>query len=290
MPNWCENVWFIACRDTAERDAVQALMTLAEGEDDPAPGATDADRPVPGSVTFSKLVPMPAILARTGCGSAKVDGKTVQAWIEDRDAQGNRVQRAPTETEAAELAATGYDNWYDWSIARWGCKWDAAQSDIDTGEDWLELRFHTPWGPPEPVLDALRARFPEITVTAFYHEPGQCMAGYLWRRRAGMPGPPFHRPRDAAFATRAEAAPGGRNGCPASPGHGGAGRGCSVPGCAAIANPGPCPRFGDRGQAPSSGKPVSPLPRGASGFPLDRIAARPGRFLSKRAERGEHHA
>ncbi|MBL4543723.1 MAG: hypothetical protein JKP97_18350 [Rhodobacteraceae bacterium] len=193
MPNWCENVWFIACRDTAERDAVQALMTLAEGEDDPAPGATDADRPVPGSVTFSKLVPMPAILARTGCGSAKVDGKTVQAWIEDRDAQGNRLQRAPTEAEAAELAATGYDNWYDWSIARWGCKWDAAQSDIDTGEDWLELRFHTPWGPPEPVLDALRARFPEITVTAFYHEPGQCMAGYLWRRRAGMPGSAISR-------------------------------------------------------------------------------------------------
>jgi hypothetical protein len=32
------------------------------------------------------------------------------------------------------------------------------------------------------------------------------------------------------------------------------------------------------------------LRRGASDFPLDRIAARPGRFLSKRAERGEHHA
>jgi hypothetical protein len=57
---------------------------------------------------------------------------------------------------------------------------------------------------------------------------------------------------------------------------------------AALARPGAGPLQAEN--RPLQGLRFPRLRRGASDFPLDRIAARPGRFLSKRAERGEHHA
>lgn len=167
MPNWCTNRWSISCETEDEANTISALMTFADGAEDP------------GAVTFTKLLPMPALLQRTGSGLARIDGQEARTWIEDTDADGQRVMRFPTEAEAAELAAIGYDTWYDWALATWGCKWDASHSDIDTGDRWIELRFDTAWCPPEGVLAALRARFPDAHVSAFFDEPGMEAAGYL---------------------------------------------------------------------------------------------------------------
>lgn len=50
----------------------------------------------------------------------------------------------------------GYINWYDWSIANWGCKWNASSCDeIHTTEDTVCFMFSTPWGTPNVWLEKL---------------------------------------------------------------------------------------------------------------------------------------
>ena len=38
--------------------------------------------------------------------------------------------------------------------------------------------FDTAWSPPEPVIFALRNKFPDVGITAFFDEPGMAIAGY----------------------------------------------------------------------------------------------------------------
>ena len=46
----------------------------------------------------------------------------------------------------------GYDTWYDWSCAKWGTKWNACDTYIDTDN---VLTFNTAWSVPLPILDKL---------------------------------------------------------------------------------------------------------------------------------------
>ena len=39
-------------------------------------------------------------------------------------------------------------------------------------------QFDTPWGPPTGVVETLRARFPDVEITAFFDVPDLQEAGY----------------------------------------------------------------------------------------------------------------
>lgn len=54
-------------------------------------------------------------------------------------------------------------NWYDWSIAHWGTKWNCYE--IDFIEEEFTYAFSTAWSAPEPVIRELSRLFPEITIT-----------------------------------------------------------------------------------------------------------------------------
>ena len=43
----------------------------------------------------------------------------------------------------------------------------------------IRYTFDTAWGPPVGVIHKLRELYPEVSVTAFYDEPGMEVAGYL---------------------------------------------------------------------------------------------------------------
>lgn len=48
--------------------------------------------------------------------------------------------------------------WYDWSIANWGCKWNAGTESIEDDPDdnnFVIATFNTPWSPPEGWLKTL---------------------------------------------------------------------------------------------------------------------------------------
>lgn len=70
----------------------------------------------------------------------------------------------------------GYTNWYDWSLANWGTKWDSCHlswSQID--DNTVEFSFDTAWSPPFGVYEELAQQ--EFQVEAYYVEYGMMFAG-----------------------------------------------------------------------------------------------------------------
>lgn len=67
-------------------------------------------------------------------------------------------------------------NWYNWNTDNWGCKWDASSVEMSTWTDepnsWKEvnLRFESPWSPPEPVFSAMVEKFPSLDFRIEYEE------------------------------------------------------------------------------------------------------------------------
>ena len=71
------------------------------------------------------------------------------------------------------------DRWYYWCIDNWGTKWECSELDIDYQDDEiLELTFSTAWSPPEGVMNKLKEKYPDLSFTCFYDEPGMEIAGY----------------------------------------------------------------------------------------------------------------
>ena len=80
------------------------------------------------------------------------------------------------------------DNWYNWNIDNWGCKWDASdvyvQDHID--DDTVRyLEFNSPWGPPIEAFRAMAGLYPELTFEFHYAEE-QGWGGVLEGRQGGL--------------------------------------------------------------------------------------------------------
>ena len=92
----------------------------------------------------------------------------------------NAPTREPDSFESRRLRKLhNVDNWYDWRILHWGTKWNSYDGEIDDKNDeYIVYRFDTAWSPPTPVIEALREKFKDISVSAFFDEPGMEIAGY----------------------------------------------------------------------------------------------------------------
>ena len=59
-------------------------------------------------------------------------------------------------------------DWYNFCNDKWGCKWDAREVDIvSDDDDYIEIRFITPWDMPRAWYKKLRAsimHLPDVTV------------------------------------------------------------------------------------------------------------------------------
>ena len=72
------------------------------------------------------------------------------------------------------------DRWYDWRNQHWGTKWDCYEVQIDEELPYgFKVTFDTAWAPPEPVCEAIREKYPDISVQWHYDEPGMEFCGYL---------------------------------------------------------------------------------------------------------------
>ena len=84
-------------------------------------------------------------------------------WWTDNNAAYNDPNKQPdrllTHNEKLKIAKTGFADWYDWSIANWGTKWNAYDHQRLTDS---AIYFETAWSAPTPVLEAMAAKFPEV--------------------------------------------------------------------------------------------------------------------------------
>ena len=71
------------------------------------------------------------------------------------------------------------DRWYMWCVNNWGTKWDACDKSVEYEDsEILALTFSTAWSPPEGIVEKLREKYPELSFSCFYDEPGCEIAGY----------------------------------------------------------------------------------------------------------------
>ena len=63
----------------------------------------------------------------------------------------------------------GDNNWYDWSIANWGTKWNSLDSHIEGYADdgILTYVFDTAWTTPAPVAQAISSKY-SVAVDLLY--------------------------------------------------------------------------------------------------------------------------
>ena len=137
MPNWVKNqVRFIGEAESIEKlkkfiitneEYIAALKQRNEG----LAREFQIEVPVVGEVSFNILVPTPTNIFQGDLGK--------------------------TEEEKY-----GKDNWHDWRIANWGCKWDACESTFEDTDDGFAISFWTPWGVPEEWLEAVGRKAAEI--------------------------------------------------------------------------------------------------------------------------------
>jgi len=113
------------------------------------------------SLDFEGIVPMPDVIART---------------MDDRS----------REAELQARLATGYDSWYEWSLAHWGTKWNTSNfAELFRDSERLDCFFSTAWSYPAPLLNALALQYPSLTIQVFAIEEGNDWA-YVGDIRGGV--------------------------------------------------------------------------------------------------------
>ena len=62
------------------------------------------------------------------------------------------------------------ENWYDWNVRNWGCKWEARSELEDESEGELIYSFDTAWSPAEAVFHHMVRQFPALDFELRYSE------------------------------------------------------------------------------------------------------------------------
>jgi hypothetical protein len=143
MPNWCNNIVEV-------RGPKKIVKELVDHKFD-----------------FQKIYPCPAEL-------------DITAGREGADDSPEQI--ALVAKEKANLKKYGYANWYDWSVANWGTKWNAGGVDreemmVDYDEDVDDtgiaiFTFDSAWAPPIGVFRKLKEIHPDLFIEGRYSEPG----------------------------------------------------------------------------------------------------------------------
>lgn len=111
---------------------------------------------------LNALVPMPAGLKGT------IKGTGDEAQTEEHD---------------------GYTNWYDWSVARWGTKWDVdveglSYEDLGDGTAQIVGGFESAWSPPLDCFQTYANANADVAMELKYFEPGMSFMG-VWDTEGG---------------------------------------------------------------------------------------------------------
>ena len=108
------------------------------------------------------------------------DLQEIKELVEDKendtDFSFEKIKPLPKDLEDGE--------WYNWCINNWGTKWDATDAYLENERldgKWSELEytFDTAWSPAKGIYNELTERFPDVSISWFYDEPGMQFAGYL---------------------------------------------------------------------------------------------------------------
>jgi hypothetical protein len=87
-------------------------------------------------------------------------------------------QKELEKNQQANLENFGHKDWYDWSVANWGTKWEISEFYTNNIEgDTLVLGFDTAWSPPCGAFEHYIANNEDVSINAYYFEPGMDFMG-----------------------------------------------------------------------------------------------------------------
>ena len=138
MPNYCSNYISVRGKNSAEFLVKRLADAFDAGE------------------LCQAVIPVPEILRDTTSPTQPGD----EAAAEQRQAE------------------TGFSNWYDFCVNRWGTKWDInCPGECDRDEDGLGFNgtFDTAWSPPMGVVEQLAEQGYQVTL--YYNESGMAYVG-----------------------------------------------------------------------------------------------------------------
>lgn len=180
MPNWCDNDLYIYGKHRTE-----IADAIANGEN---------------VIDFEKIVPMPPGLIEIMKGSTSSDAEILLGWRDPdgmlgwdwvkaegiSDVEGLKAYLVKNNPDLPAIAEkmkalkeeTGYSDWYQFAIERWGTKWNTDGGSRDDGRTRICLTFHTAWSPPMPIVDALAKKYPKTRFSLRYYECGMGFRGH----------------------------------------------------------------------------------------------------------------
>ena len=91
-----------------------------------------------------------------------------------------------TDKEAGEeeqkTFVDGCNNWYDWRVKNWGCKWDISTEGLEftdnkDGTATIEGDFESPYVPPLEAFNTFVEANQDCTLELFYNDPAICFVG-----------------------------------------------------------------------------------------------------------------
>mgnify|MGYP003112746695 CR=1 FL=1 len=154
MPNWCENVVNIY----GDNEDLQKFRKECMSKNEKGSEYLDFAKVIPEP--DYETTPVPKTFPQIHADFAKTEEEKQVA-----------LKNEPTIRE---------DAWWDWRLQNWGTKSNLSHMEDFTDDDGnTEMIFYTAWAPPHGIYDALVEKYPDLTISWFYHEPGVEMAGYL---------------------------------------------------------------------------------------------------------------
>lgn len=207
MPNWCQNKLQISCTQAQLELLKSKLFSQNENGEDyldfeqllPMPTSLNISSGCRGEramrllqVSQTKRVTRPFL--KRYFFYANIEALYAKAkhhrwnvgefclWLQNNPKEQDKlvISFSLAQQCLSNLARYGYKDWYDWSIANWGCKWNACPDNCIVtfgANSTIECLFDTPWGPPEAWFKALCGAFPDVDLTLSYFEPGMWFAG-----------------------------------------------------------------------------------------------------------------
>lgn len=176
MPNWCYNTLTVSGKD----EDIKAFKTRAKGD------KTD--------LSLDSLYPMPVELKDSRSPAdvvpdAEYPKKLAEAKKLQEANKGNQFYDSMpiSESESRRLIMLyGSNNWYDWRIGHWGCKWDVQAELVRDEPRKLEYIFDSPWSPPINWLERVSIDFPKLRFKIKYEEEGMGFRGITWFTKGEM--------------------------------------------------------------------------------------------------------
>lgn len=130
MPNHCENQLY--CETANFNSIIEPFKSKDENGHD--------------FLDFEKIIPIPNDLKIECCHGSK-----------DEELK---------EKYKSNLKKHGFENWYDFSLNKWGTKWNSYNCDFNEEG----MRFSTAWSPPEAVIQELANKTGETFVLEYIEE------------------------------------------------------------------------------------------------------------------------